>query len=148
MVSTFSATTSARITCDTELDCMAQAIYFEARGELTAGQIAVGQVIMNRVRSNRFPNSVKEVVWQPRQFSYTHDGKHERMLNEEAKRKAYTIATLVLTGEFIVDTIDLADHYFNDKLVDPEWSKKMIYIGRVGDHVFYKAKQTKKSSSS
>lgn len=126
--------------CDLELDCLAEAIYFESRGEITAGQIAVAQVIMNRVKSNRFPNTIKAVVHQPKQFSYYSDGKPEIMHDIKSQTKAYTIASLVLTGDFIVDTVDLADHYFNDELVDPKWSKKMIYIGRVGKHVFYKAK--------
>lgn len=126
--------------CITDLDCLAEAIYFESRGEITAGQVAVAQVIMNRVKSNRFPNTIKEVVHQYKQFSYYWDGKPEVYNEPMAHRKAIIIGSLVLTGQYNLDIVDLSDHYFNDKLVDPRWSKKMIYIGRVGNHVYYKAK--------
>lgn len=133
-----------------ELKYLAEAIYFEARGELTAGQIAVGQVILNRVKSNRFPNTIEEVVhqrgWSKKhrkfvcQFSYYCDGKSDIMFNEESQRKAYIIASLLLTGDFIIDTVDLADHYVNRNLANPKWLESMIYIGEVGSHSFYKAK--------
>ncbi len=54
---------------DTDVQAMAQVIYHEARGESEAGRAAVGQVVLNRVRDKRFPNSVYEVIWQPKQFS-------------------------------------------------------------------------------
>ena len=133
-----------------ELKYLAEAIYFEARGELTAGQLAVGQVIMNRVKSTRFPNTIEEVVhqrgWSKKhgkfvcQFSYYCDGKTDTMYNEESQRKSYTIASLILTGDFIVDIVDLADHYVNRNLAKPKWLESMIYIGEVGYHSFYKAK--------
>ena len=44
------------------LVCLATAIYFEARGEPTVGQIAVGQVIMSRVADYRYPDNVCDVV--------------------------------------------------------------------------------------
>ena len=73
------------------LSCLATAIYFEARGEPTLGQIAVGQVIMTRVYDPRYPDNVCDVVkegyyysWSPEtpipdmcQFSFWCDGQPE-----------------------------------------------------------------------
>ena len=53
-------------------DCMTANIYHEARGESLKGQYAVAHVVMNRVHHEQFPNSVCEVVFQPKQFSWTH----------------------------------------------------------------------------
>ena len=58
--------------------CLAIAMYYEARNQPIDGQLAVAQVIMNRVESPRYPDTVCEVVWQPKQFSFTHDGLPER----------------------------------------------------------------------
>ena len=78
-----------------ELRCLAQNIYFEARGERQAGQLAVGLVTMNRVNSKRFPNTVCKVVWQKRQFSWTHDGKSDRPTDMKAWKLAQKIAEFV-----------------------------------------------------
>lgn len=58
--------------------CLALAIYYETRSEPLEGQLAVAKVILNRVDSDHYPNDVCDVVYQPRQFSFTHDGKPER----------------------------------------------------------------------
>lgn len=131
---------ATEVTCDTELDCLAQVIYFEARGEIKAGQVAVAQVVLNRVHSPKFPNTIKEVVWQPYQFSYTNDGLHERMVDVAAKAKAYNVAHFVLDYGQYFDSMEGADHYFAHKLVDPSWKHGMMFIARVGDHSFYRSK--------
>jgi len=60
-----------------QLYCGAQNIYHESRGESNLGQIAVAHVVRNRVESPKYPNTVCEVVWQPKQFSWTHDGRSD-----------------------------------------------------------------------
>jgi len=67
-----------------EVHCLALNIYHEARGETFEGKLAVAAVTLNRVRHKRFPDGVCEVVWQPRQFSWTHDGKTDRPYNQKA----------------------------------------------------------------
>lgn len=57
-----------------ELNCLAGAVYFEAKGESLAGQLAVGRVIVARTRSGRFPESYCGVVYQPSQFSFVRGG--------------------------------------------------------------------------
>jgi spore germination cell wall hydrolase CwlJ-like protein len=55
--------------------CLALNMFFEARNESLIGQVMVAEVTLNRVANARFPDTVCEVVWQDRQFSWTHDGK-------------------------------------------------------------------------
>lgn len=62
-------------TIDEELQCMAGAIYFEAKGEPLSGQLAVAEVILNRSKSGRFPKTVCSVVKQPGQFSFVRGGR-------------------------------------------------------------------------
>lgn len=67
-------------------------IYYEARTESREGMLAVVAVTMNRVESDRFPDTVHEVVWQNRQFSWTHDGKVDRPKNRPSWASALRIA--------------------------------------------------------
>ena len=129
-----------------ELSCMTQAIYFEARGEKYDGQVAVGNVIFNRVNSSSFPDTVCEVVHQGRkyrgqmvkhkcQFSYYCDGRPERIRNKDAFLTAAKAATAAMTEVVIV--LQDATHYHTVD-VNPDWGKRLEYLGRVGQHVFYK----------
>ncbi len=70
-------TSTAQLNPD-EVFCLAQNIYFEASVEHRVGKSAVAHVTLNRVDSPRYPDSVCEVVWQDRQFSWTQDGKSDR----------------------------------------------------------------------
>jgi hypothetical protein len=71
---------------------MACNIYFEARNESYEGMLAVVAVTMNRVASPKYPDTVAEVVWQRRQFSWTHDGKIDRPKHRPSWAEAYAIA--------------------------------------------------------
>ena len=62
-----------------EVYCGAQNVYFESQGEPGLGMVAVSQVVINRVEDTRWPNTICEVVWQNKQFSWTHDGKSDRI---------------------------------------------------------------------
>ena len=62
-----------------EIYCGAQNVYFESQGEPGLGMVAVSQVVLNRVEDKRWPATICEVVWQNKQFSWTHDGKSDRI---------------------------------------------------------------------
>ena len=62
-----------------EIHCGAQNVYFESQGEPGLGMVAVSQVVINRVKDKRWPDTICEVVWQNKQFSWTHDGKSDRI---------------------------------------------------------------------
>jgi spore germination cell wall hydrolase CwlJ-like protein len=136
--------TSANIS-PTDIHCMAEAIYFESRGEPLLGQIAVGNVILNRVDSNKFPNTICKVVhqgvrWKGHivrnkcQFSYYCDGIPETIKDAEAYVLASRVAVDVLVN--IPQIMPTALHYHSID-VDPDWSYAYKYIGRIGKHEFY-----------
>ena len=79
---------SVELSRRTEIHCLALNIYHEARGESLEGRLAVAAVTMNRVRDKRFPDRVCEGVWQPRQFSWTHDGRSDRPREAKAWKRS------------------------------------------------------------
>lgn len=128
--------------CINSLDCMmlAEAIYFEARGEPVKGQVAVAHVIMNRVRSNYHPDSISEVIQTRCQFAYQCDGSLKKgITNLPAFRTALIVANKVLTGQYD-DPTNGADHYYNPNKMDvnPSWSVEYSQVAQIGQHVFHK----------
>ncbi|MEM1420226.1 MAG: cell wall hydrolase [Pseudomonadota bacterium] len=127
---------------DEELYCLAEAIYFEARGESIQGQAAVAEVVLNRVDSQYWPDTVCGVVNQGSerttgcQFSYTCDGKPENVDAPRSWDLAERIARLFLAGAPRRIT-DHATHYHAD-YVDPRWAKTMDETAVVGTHIFYR----------
>ena len=134
------------------LVCMATAIYFEARGEPTVGQIAVGQVIMSRVADHRYPDSVCDVVkegyyysWNPSipipdkcQFSFWCDGKPEEVTDKEAYAWAEEISCGLIEGDLnMIDLTDSATHY-HAWWVRPSWSNRFTRTVRIDEHIFYR----------
>jgi spore germination cell wall hydrolase CwlJ-like protein len=125
-----------------ELDCLAQAVYFEARGESARGQAAVATVIMNRVKNPNFPKTVCGVVYQGAnhrngcQFSFACDGAAERVVEHTAWTRARTVAARALSGALLRD-VGSATH-FHTTAVDPEWGSRMLRVAQVGLHVFYR----------
>ena len=115
--------------------CLAQNIYFESRGEETEGQIAVAHVTMNRVVHKKFPNTICKVVWQNKQFSWTHDGKSDKPRHKVAWAKAQQIARDVLNGELKDNTN--GSLFFHTAGVSPYWKKKVTFEKRIGYHLFY-----------
>jgi spore germination cell wall hydrolase CwlJ-like protein len=117
-----------------ELFELTRAIYHEARGEDALGQGAVAHVILNRVTSPLYPDSVREVVWQPGQFSFTNDGRSDRMTDPEAIEKAVDVALAASRGK-IKDPTGGALHYYAHDKVKPYWSKAGYRL-IVGEHTF------------
>lgn len=114
------------------LNCMTEAIYYEARNQPTSGQRAVGHVIMNRVKEG-FANSVCGVVQQGCQFSYRCE-KHGRPADRQAWNKAEDIARDVLAG---ANDITYGSTFYHAKYVEPYWANKMKLTVDIGDHLFY-----------
>jgi spore germination cell wall hydrolase CwlJ-like protein len=123
-----------------ELECLTQAVYFEARGEGPSGQAAVAQVVLNRVRHPAFPKSVCGVVFQgastrSAQFSFTNDGSLRRGREPGAWRRAQSIAARALDGH-VVAQLGNATH-FHAARVSPGWGG-LVKVAAVGQHVFYR----------
>ena len=86
-----------------QMSCLAEALYFEARGEPITGQLAVGEVILNRVEDSRYPSSICKVINQGTgrrfacQFTYTCDGKLETVHERKAYEMALKLAKILIT---------------------------------------------------
>ena len=118
-----------------QLYCGAQNIYHESRGESNLGQIAVAHVERNRVESPKYPNTVCEVVWQPKQFSWTHDGRSD----EPKDRKAFVKAVwLHLIANMKNDITDGALYFYAHKKVTPSWASEKEVVALIGNHTFLK----------
>ena len=110
----------------TSMVCLAAAIFFEARDQPIHGQMAVANVVMNRVESPRWPDEICAVVFQPNQFSFTHDGKsdnYRKYTSNVGDRQA----------------IGIASTHYHATYVSPYWRKQYHLDGRIGDHIFYTA---------
>ena len=126
-----------------DLDCLTQAVYYEARGESARGQAAVAQVVLNRVRHPAFPKTICAVVFQGAgrhkvdcQFSFVCDGSMRRTRDQEAWGEAQHIAARALSGVTLAD-IGAATHFHATRLGD-QWGDGLVRVATVGLHVFYK----------
>lgn len=123
-------------TADAEQECLANAVYFEARGEPIEGQLAVAQVVLNRAGSGKYPAGICEVVTQPWQFSFIVDGKFPVADKDSAAwRKAVAIARIAqgqLDAKF-------GDHvlWYHADYVAPGWGKRLTKETKIGLHIFY-----------
>jgi len=127
---------------DEQWRCLAEALYFEARGESLVGQVAVAEVILNRVDSDSYPGTVCGVVRQGAgklnacQFSFFCDGKAEQIANEEKFEELGKVAWVMLQGKPRILT-GKATHY-HSVTVSPRWAKRLVRTARIGAHVFYR----------
>ena len=125
--------------------CLAEAIYFEARGEPREGQYAVAQVVMNRTRSGHYPADVCGVVYQNQhrrdacQFSFACDRIPDRVGNRFAWNVATAIARDVTRGGAWLPEVGDSTHY-HATYVRPYWLRDMIKEDRIGRHVFYRVR--------
>lgn len=118
-----------------ELDCLAGAIYFEARGESLAGRLAVGRVIVARAKSGRFPASYCGVVYQRSQFSFVR-GRSMPAIDKSGKSwaEAARIARIAHEGSWKSPVEGAL--FFHAARVSPGW--RLTRLARVDNHVFYR----------
>jgi spore germination cell wall hydrolase CwlJ-like protein len=125
-----------------EADCLARAIYFEARSESEVGQLAVAKVVLNRVKDPAYPKSVCQVVYQGSnrpnacQFSFACDGISDQPKQHEAWRKSKQIAARALAGDQSIQILGAATYYHAD-YVTPKWSSSFKRLIKIGRHIFY-----------
>ncbi|HEX8063149.1 MAG TPA: cell wall hydrolase [Allosphingosinicella sp.] len=126
---------SSTQTADAQHECLAGAVYFEAKGEPLHGQLSVAEVILNRARSGRFPASACGVVKQRGQFSFIRGGRFPAIARTSlAWKRAVAIARIAVQ--------DLADGpapkalFFHAKRVSPRW--RLTRVAAVGNHIFYR----------
>jgi len=123
--------------------CLANAVYFEARGEPVRGQIAVAQVVMNRVFSPFYPNDVCGVVYQNAnrhnacQFTFACDGIPDIVTEPDAYERAKRIARDMLDGKLWMPEVAKSTHY-HAFWVHPDWVGEMKKVYKLGVHAFYR----------
>lgn len=120
-----------------EITCLAKNIYFEARGEPRKGQKAVGLVTINRVRHERYPESICEVVYQRKQFSWV--GNAKRIAQPEIYDAIFKLATSLYVTYVInnkKDTTLKGATHFHATSIYPKWRKDMRLVDTIGRHVF------------
>jgi len=131
--------------------CLATAVFFEARGEPIDGKELVANVIINRVEHPSYPDTVCDVVNQPKQFSYTHqlpqkvikdrnspkplfyNSYHDKKAWEESKVVAKSVIDNGVVNPYIL--------MYHTTTVDPYWSSHYEVAGLVGNHMFYREKE-------
>jgi spore germination cell wall hydrolase CwlJ-like protein len=123
---------------DEETNCLATAVYFEARGESLEGQLAVAHVVMNRATSGRYPPDWCSVVKQPAQFSFVRHGEFPQAdTNSEAWKKAEAIAELAASN--IVPSVGTDVLWYHADYVAPAWRHNLQEVEQIGAHIFYRA---------
>jgi spore germination cell wall hydrolase CwlJ-like protein len=122
----------------TPLLCLVTAMFFEARDQPITGMEMVAEVIMNRVEHPSFPDTVCDVVYERKQFSFANKGyaslyDYQEPDDRKAARLAREIALRYLQGDRLGST---STHY-HKVTVSPEWKYEFVLDGKVEDHIFY-----------
>jgi spore germination cell wall hydrolase CwlJ-like protein len=137
----FSHLSSAREAA-AERQCLAEAVYYEARGETVQGQLAVAEVVLNRVRHRAYPDTICGVVYQGAggtrgcQFTFACDGSNERAPRGRAWERSELVAKHALMG-FSAPLTSAATHY-HTVAVNPHWSNAFVQTRQIGVHLFYR----------
>src|SRR5688572_29207206 len=127
---------------DQSLECLTQAVYYEARSQSADGQRAVAQVVLNRVRHPSYPNSVCGVVFQGServtgcQFTFSCDGSMYNGIEPGAWERAQQIAQAALSGS-VCRPVGLALNYHTSS-IRPYWAPSLERQAVIGAHVFYR----------
>ncbi|WP_454706702.1 cell wall hydrolase [Delftia acidovorans] len=129
---------------DEQWRCLAEAVYFEARGEQVKGQFAVAEVILNRVKSEKFPGSICAVIGQGTgrryqcQFTYKCDGYKDVIAEKRAYERVSKVARLAIDGA--AKELTAGATYYHTKFVRPRWSRKFTQTAAIGVHLFFRPK--------
>jgi spore germination cell wall hydrolase CwlJ-like protein len=121
-----------------EANCIAVAVYHEARGESLEGQLAVAKVIMNRASSGKYPANWCGVVKQPWQFSFVRHGEFPSVdVSSDAWRKAVGVTRLAVANA--VPSVPKDCLWYHANYVAPRWSNNLQRVEQIGAHIFYRS---------
>jgi spore germination cell wall hydrolase CwlJ-like protein len=120
-----------------DMRCLAEAVYFEARGEPLNGQLAVAEVVINRSQSGLYPADYCSVVTQPAQFSFVRHGAiPQPNTASPAWERAKAIAQIAHQDLWDTDAKDAL--FFHAAYVKPKWAARKTALARIDTHVFYR----------
>ena len=120
-----------------DIKCLAQAVYFEARGEALTGQLAVARVVMNRASSGLYPSDYCSVVTQRSQFSFVHNG-HIPNADESSGAWLHAKAIARIAHEDLWRSEAGNALYFHASYVHPGWANQKTQLARIDTHIFYR----------
>lgn len=123
-----------------QINCLARNIYFEARGEPAAGQMAVGLVTINRTKSRGYPKTICGVVHQKHQFSWLWDKKADHVRQHTIYARIEAIAEKLYDQyykESILPDLVYGATHFHNMTVNPAWRGKRL-TAKIGRHKFYR----------
>lgn len=120
-----------------EMRCLAGAVYFEARGEPLAGQLAVAQVIINRTEDGRFPRSYCGVVAQPGQFSFMR-GRRMPAIREGSAAWERAVAVAHIADKGLWESEAGRAVFFHARYVKPGWTRSKTRLAQIDTHIFYR----------
>ena len=121
-----------------QANCIAVAVYHEARGESLEGQMAVAKVIMNRAASGKYPTSWCGVVKQPWQFSFVRHGQFPYVdQGSDAWRKALGVTRLAVANA--VQSVPTECLWYHADYVAPSWGRSLTRVNKIGAHIFYRS---------
>jgi spore germination cell wall hydrolase CwlJ-like protein len=121
---------------DREMECLANAVYFEARSEPIEGQLAVAEVVLNRAASGRYPTDLCSVITQKAQFSFIRRGRFPHAdRGSEAWRKAVAIASIA--RQKLAANLPSSVLWYHATYVSPKWGKRLTKQTQIGLHIFY-----------
>jgi hypothetical protein len=123
-------------TADAEQECLAGAVYFEARSEPLEGQLAVADVVLNRAASGRYPTTICAVVTQRAQFSFIVNGRFPAaQRSSDSWRKAVAIARIA--QERLANEVPRNVLWYHADYVAPVWRHNLNRVTKIGAHIFY-----------
>jgi spore germination cell wall hydrolase CwlJ-like protein len=123
-------------TPNAEQECLAGAVYFEARSEPLQGQLAVADVVINRASSGRYPTTICAVVTQRAQFSFIRNGRFPAAdRSSEAWRRAVAIARIA--RERLANQVAPNVLWYHADYVAPVWRRNLTRVSKIGAHIFY-----------
>lgn len=123
-----------------QANCIAVAVYHEARGESLEGQMAVAKVIMNRAASGQYPTSWCGVVKQPWQFSFVNPRTGYMPSVDQtsaAWRKALGVTRLAVANA--VQSVPTDCLWYHADYVAPSWGRRLTRVEKIGAHIFYRS---------
>jgi hypothetical protein len=129
---------SAGAPLDEQANCIATAVYHEARGESLEGQLAVARVIMNRAASGKYPTSWCGVVKQPWQFSFVRHGQFPSTDTTSNEWKNALGVTRIAIAN-VVPSLSSDVLWYHATYVDPSWGHRLNFAQKIGTHIFYRA---------
>jgi spore germination cell wall hydrolase CwlJ-like protein len=128
-----------------ESECLAEVLYYEARGEGIEGETAVAEVVLQRTRDANYPDTVCGVVYdgvQPDrldcQFSFACDGSSRKRKDRAAWVRMRGLAEKILTGAVRLSGATGRATAYHNVDVAPVWAETMLKTAEIGNHVFYK----------